>query len=85
LGRVIGDGGIYYYIQDVFVHPNHQNKGNGKKIMDAIMNYFSAAIAPGTFIGLMAAKGAAGFYKKYGFECRDSDRPGMFKIWGEID
>ena len=32
------------------------------------------------FVGLMAAAGAAAFYRRYGYEPRPPDRPGMFKI-----
>jgi len=39
-----------------------------------------AAARPGSFIGLMAAKDAEGFYLRYGFERRTDDRPGMFLI-----
>ncbi len=28
-GRIIGDGGLYFYIQDLIVHPEFQNKGYG--------------------------------------------------------
>jgi ribosomal protein S18 acetylase RimI-like enzyme len=37
--RVIGDGGIYLYIQDVIVLLEFQRQGIGKCIMDAIMGY----------------------------------------------
>ena len=30
-GRVVGDGGIYYYIQDVMVLPEYQRRGIGKR------------------------------------------------------
>ncbi|MFX0172516.1 MAG: GNAT family N-acetyltransferase, partial [Candidatus Hodarchaeota archaeon] len=36
IGRVIGDGGIYYYIQDVIVLPQFQRRGIGRKIMTSI-------------------------------------------------
>ncbi len=77
-GRVIGDGGIYFYIQDVIVSPAFQGKGVGKCIMDAIMGYLSNHAHPGAFVGLMAAKGSSKFYEKYGFTERPPDRPGMF-------
>lgn len=77
-GRVIGDSGIYFYIQDVIVLPDFQGKGVGKRIMDAIMNYLKAHAQPGAFVGLMAAKGVSKFYERYGFTERSNDSPGMF-------
>ena len=29
MGRVIGDGALYFYIQDVMVDPDYQNRGPG--------------------------------------------------------
>ncbi len=83
-GRVIGDSGIYFYIQDVIVLPEFQGKGIGKRIMDTIMDYLKAHAHPGAFVGLMAAKGVSKFYERYGFKVRPSDAPGMFCLWGEI-
>ncbi len=80
-GRVIGDGGIYFYIQDVIVLPAFQGKGIGKCIMDAIMDYLKENAHSDAFVGLMAAKGVFGFYERYGFTERSSDSPGMFRRW----
>ena len=78
-GRVIGDGGMYFYIQDVIVLPEFQGRGLGARLMDAVMAYLERSAPPGAFIGLMAAKGVAGFYERYGFERRAEDAPGMFR------
>jgi ribosomal protein S18 acetylase RimI-like enzyme len=78
-GRVIGDGAIFFYIQDIMVLPEHQRKGVGRMIMRAIMNFLDAHARQYTFVGLMAAKGASKFYEKFGFAERAPDRPGMFK------
>jgi len=78
-GRVVGDGGIYLYLQDVIVLPELQGQGWGARIMDAVMQYVEEAARPGSFVGLMAAKDAEGFYLRYGFERRADDRPGM--VW----
>ncbi len=80
-GRVIGDGGIYFYIQDIIVLPGFQGKGIGKCIMDAIMDYLEENAHSDAFVGLMAAKGVSGFYERYGFTERSSDSPGMFRRW----
>jgi GNAT superfamily N-acetyltransferase len=82
-GRVVGDGGIYFYIQDIIVLPEFQKRGLGKRIMEAVMDYIASRAHKNAFIGLMAAKGVSKFYEKYGFAERPADRPGMFLIWGE--
>jgi ribosomal protein S18 acetylase RimI-like enzyme len=79
-GRVVGDGGVYFYVQDVIVAPELQGLGWGARIMEALMHYLDASVRPGSFIGLMAAKDAEGFYRRYGFDRRPDDRPGMFRI-----
>ena len=78
-GRVIGDGALYFYIQDVIVHPEYQGKGLGRLIMDGIMAHLDSRAPGKSLIGLMAAKNVGGFYKKYGFKERPKDSPGMFK------
>ena len=40
-GRVIGDGAIYFYIQDIIVTPEFQKRGIGKFIMNEIMKYLN--------------------------------------------
>ena len=82
-GRVVGDGAVYFYIQDVIVLPEHQGQGLGARIMDRIMAYLDGHAHQNSFIALMAAKDAAGFYERYGFARRPPDRPGMFLIWEE--
>lgn len=80
-GRVIGDGGIYFYIQDIIVLPEFQGKRIGRCIMDAVMEYLKAHAFDGAFIGLMAAKGVSKFYEQYGFKKRPSNAPGMLVVW----
>jgi GNAT superfamily N-acetyltransferase len=80
-GRVVGDGGIYFYIQDIMVLPEFQRKGIGKRIMGAVMDYLKDHAHPNAFVGLMAAKGVSTFYERYGFTERPPDAPGMFLYW----
>lgn len=80
-GRIVGDGGLYFYIQDIAVLPEHQGRGLGRAIMDAVMACIERNAKPGAFIGLMAAKDAAPFYEKYGFAARSERQPGMFRRW----
>src|SRR5436305_14156466 len=70
IGRVIGDGGLFYDIVDVTVVAEHQKKGVGKLIMDALMRYVDANARPSSLVCLMANKGVATFYERYGFKAR---------------
>ena len=45
-GRVVGDGGIYFYLQDVIVVPELQGQGWGARIMEAVMRYVEASARP---------------------------------------
>lgn len=41
MGRIVGDGFIYFYLQDIVVISKHQKKGIGKKIMNHLMDYIN--------------------------------------------
>jgi len=79
-GRIVGDGGLYYYIQDVMVHPEFQGKGLGRSLMKALMDYIRTHARAGAFVGLMAAKGLESYYEAFGFRARDKDAPGMVRV-----
>ena len=67
MGRIVGDGAMYFYIQDVIVDPDYQNQGVGALIMTNIERYLSINAKTGSTIGLLAATGKEGFYSRYGY------------------
>jgi GNAT superfamily N-acetyltransferase len=79
--RLVGDGGVYFYLQDLIVRPDHQRHGVATIVMDEIMRWLGEHAAPGAFVGLMAAQGKASFYELYGFRARPNDGPGMSLAW----
>ena len=83
MARVVGDGGLAYYIQDVIVIPACQRQGMGTQIMDRIMLYLRDAIEQKATIGLQAAPGKEAFYEKYGFARLPNDKrgAGMTILW----
>jgi len=81
-GRVVSDGGLYFYVQDLIILPAFQGKGLGKRLMQAIMAYLDRHTHPGAFIGLMASKDISPFYTQFGFAVRPPDQPGMFRRQG---
>lgn len=82
-GRVIGDGGVCFYVQDILVLPEYQGKHLGHRIMLKIMAYIEAHVRKGSFVGLMAAAGKEDFYLRYGFIKRPAPGygPGMFRFF----
>ena len=76
-GRVIGDGFMYFYVQDVIVHPEFQNLGLGSKIMQSINDFLSSSCQSGSTVGLLAAKGKEDFYLKHGFVLRNGKDLGL--------
>ena len=80
VARIIGDGGLYFYIQDLIVHPGYQNNGIGKRLMKELMDYIDEHATDGAFIGLMSAKGYDKFYESFVFKARDVNAPGMFRV-----
>ena len=76
MGRVVGDGAMYFYIQDVVVDPQYQKQGIGSLIMEHIESYLTSAAYEGSTIGLFSAKGKEDFYSKYHYLLRPSDSLG---------
>ena len=68
MGRIVGDGAIFFYIQDIAVMPHHQKHGVGTKIMDTLIRHIHSNAPDKASIGLFSAPNATGFYEKYGFE-----------------
>lgn len=83
MARVIGDGGLVYYIQDVIVLPEYQGKGIGAQLMEAVMAYLRAHAQHKTIVGLMSAGGKEDFYRRYGFTLRPNEKlgAGMTIFW----
>lgn len=77
MGRVIGDGAMYFYIQDVVVLPEYQGFGLGDKTMQAIESYLENTVTTGATIGLLAAKGKEAFYERYGYQQRNGENLGL--------
>jgi len=54
MGRMVGDGQIYFYLQDIAVMPEHQGKGLGKEIVTALLSYVERTAPEKAFVGLFA-------------------------------
>ncbi len=69
MGRLVGDGAKYWYMQDIVIHPQWQGKGIGTQIINKLLTYIQANSIKGTsvWVGLTAAKGKEAFYEQFQF------------------
>ncbi len=83
MGRVIGDGAITFYIQDVIVREDYRGQGIGKAIMERIMIYIARTATECAVVGLFAAKGKEAFYERFDFIGRPNEAlgKGMIQFW----
>ena len=79
IGRVIGDGDCFFEVIDIAVLPEHQGKGIGRLVMDALMDCIHKHAPKSAYISLMADHRTPGFYEKFGFQRAEApDTAGMF-------
>ena len=71
MGRIVGDGAIYFYIQDIVVVPDFQKQGIGRSILSALIQYLQDNGPAKSFIGLFSVPEAIEFYKQFTLEKRD--------------
>ncbi len=83
MGRLVGDGAVICYIQDLIVHPLVQGHGAGDMLMERLIARAESMTAEGTelMLDLMCAKGREAFYARHGFIARPTDAlgPGMIR------
>ena len=81
MGRIVGDGAVVSYIQDLVVIPKAQGKHIGSQILDRLKGYVESITEPGSrmMLCLMCAKGREEFYLHNGFTARPTTSlgPGM--------
>lgn len=79
MGRVIGDGGWYFHIADMAVHPQHQRKGLGDVILKALLaRIYQESPSDGKpYISLFADEAGRRLYYKNGFQDAAPDQLGM--------
>lgn len=83
MGRIVGDGAVICYVQDLIVVPDGQHKGIGSMILNALVRYVESLRIEESqmMLCLMCAKGREAFYEKHGFIARPTPDlgPGMIQ------
>lgn len=69
MGRLVGDGILYFYIQDVVVRKDYQGQGIGTQVLKQLLAYVISILSEGEdcSVGLIAAQGKEPFYEQFGF------------------
>lgn len=83
MGRIVGDGVVIDYIQDLVVRPDVQSQGVGRQIIERLIRYVRETKMEDTeiMLCLMCAKGREEFYRKFDFIARPTPMlgPGMIQ------
>lgn len=83
MGRIVGDGAVICYVQDLIVIPEYQCQGVGSIVLGSLIEYVEGLRTEGArmMLCLMCAKGREAFYEKHGFIARPTDElgPGMIQ------
>ena len=79
MARVIGDMGLDYYIKDVVVRPEYQQKGIGRLLIHELLQFIQCNGIKGTdiFVELCAEPDKMHFYEKLGFDVNEAQRMKM--------
>jgi ribosomal protein S18 acetylase RimI-like enzyme len=77
MGRVVGDGAFFFYVQDVAVHPDHRSRGLGRMVVQSLQQQIGERAAGEAFVGLFSTPEAVNLYDGQGFRSAD----GMTGMW----
>ncbi len=76
-GRIVGDGAMFFYIQDLIVDPDYQGLGIGHLLMQQLESYLNQAANKGATVGLLSARDKEDFYARYGYMERTGEPLGL--------
>ena len=77
MARIVGDGALFFYIQDLVVHPEVQQQGIGKLLMNEVERFIQSNARLGATVGLFSAQGKEAFYQSFDYTKRDGHSLGL--------
>ena len=82
MGRLMGDGGLFFQIVDIAVDPPHQRRGLGRGIVGRLVEHVRRTAHPGAHVSLLADGEAHRLYEQFGCAPTAPASIGMaFSIW----
>lgn len=83
MGRIVGDGAVICYIQDLIIIPEYQSRHIGSMLIERLIAYVKSITLKDSrmMLCLKCAKGREVFYEKHGFTARPTRQlgPGMIQ------
>lgn len=76
MGRVIGDRGYVFLLQEIVVLEEHRGQGIGSRIVQRLLERIDELGLERAYVVLMSSQGHEGFYERFGFERRPSEHRG---------
>jgi ribosomal protein S18 acetylase RimI-like enzyme len=71
MGRVVGDGAVFFYLQDIVVDPEVQRLGIGRSLVSALVAQARRQKGAAGFFGVFATPMAVDLYQRHGFRPPD--------------
>jgi ribosomal protein S18 acetylase RimI-like enzyme len=78
MGRLVGDGVMYFYVQDLAVLPAYQGRGVGTALLRRLLDHVARTAPATAFVGLFATDEGVSLYERVGFT--SGDMRGMFRL-----
>ncbi|MBJ7603104.1 MAG: GNAT family N-acetyltransferase [Candidatus Dormibacteraeota bacterium] len=68
MGRLVGDGGLYFLLCDLAVHPDHRGQSLGKRILAALTEHLEQNALASAFAVAVTNQTGEQLYREFGFE-----------------
>ncbi len=79
MGRAVGDGAFFFYLQDIAVRPELQGHGLGTRVTERLLEQVHERAGGDAFVGLFATAQAQPTYARLGFDGESAMR-GMWQV-----
>lgn len=80
VGRIVGDGGLDFYICGIMVVPAYQRRGIGTRIVKALLDRVRRVPYTNALVEALPLPGLEAFYSRFGFRACRQYAPGMH-LW----
>lgn len=67
MGRLLGDGGWYFHVIDMAVHPEHRRRGLGDAVLSALLDQIRERAPHGAYVNLLSDPPCRRLYERHGF------------------